>query len=359
MGFAAIDFETANGNANSACQLGIVVVENWRIVAEHVWLIRPPRMFFSPFCVRVHGITARQCVDKPSWETLWPEIQSILTGKLILGHNVGFDAAVLLGCCLHYDLSIPRFELQCTRLISKKTWPASEGHGLAKVANRLGIRFKHHDALEDARASALVAIHAAQKLGIDSIESLEETLGIRRGTVWVDRVRNPRSIRLRRTDSPHEPPSRIEPKHYRDDGLPPRKTSNNKAHRLMEAILETCGQSKPLHGKSIVLVNSLLGLEKADAAGLLKSLGATVQSQINMQTQFVVVGTPEEATVSRVQVQQLGLFGDFPLDQESESIPKYQQEVEKRRELGQPIHILSQRQLLALIPSAAAIVRGS
>jgi hypothetical protein len=34
------------------------------------------------------------------------------------------------------------------------------------------------------------------------------------------------------------------------------------------------------------------------------------------------------------------------------------EEVAKRRELGQPIYLLSPRQLMAMIPAAAAIVRG-
>ncbi len=56
--FVAIDFETANNRPNSACQLGLVVVENWQIVHEAEWLIRPPRLFFSPQLFVYTGFTA-------------------------------------------------------------------------------------------------------------------------------------------------------------------------------------------------------------------------------------------------------------------------------------------------------------
>ena len=41
--FVALDFETADHGADSACAIGIVRVENLRIVAKEAILIRPPR----------------------------------------------------------------------------------------------------------------------------------------------------------------------------------------------------------------------------------------------------------------------------------------------------------------------------
>jgi DNA polymerase III subunit epsilon len=341
--FAAIDFETANNKPNSACQLGIVIVEDWQIVAEYEWLIRPPRMFFSPFCVRVHGITARDCMNEPTWETIWQQAAPILDGLLILGHNVGFDASVLLHSCLHYELTPPRNELQCTRLISKRAWPDRSGHGLAAVAERLGIAFRHHNALEDARASAMVAIHAAKLNDCSDLEDLEETLGLVRGRFGFDHVRNPRTSKLTRETKQEIGNTRIEPRHYRSDGLPIKQAVNRKASLLATAILTQCGDSKPLCDKSVVLVNTLLGLDRSEAEDFLKTLGANLQKSINMQTQYVIVGTSPLSE------------GSDSNDMESE---RCREQVEKRKELGQPIYLISQRQLLAMIPSAMSIVLG-
>ena len=37
---AVLDFETANHQADSACQLGIAILEPWRIVRQKKWMIR-------------------------------------------------------------------------------------------------------------------------------------------------------------------------------------------------------------------------------------------------------------------------------------------------------------------------------
>lgn len=342
--FAAIDFETANRQPNSACQLGIVVVDDWKIVAEHEWLIRPPRMFFSPMCVQVHGITPRDCMNQPTWEVIWQKAAPILDGHLILGHNVGFDASVLLSCCLHFGVGGPRNELQCTRLISKRAWADRSGHGLAAVAERLGIAFRHHNALEDARASALVAIAAAKLNRCNSMEELEESLGLVRGRFGFDHVRNPRTAKINRQSKEEVGNYRIEPRHYRSDGLPLKNAMSRKASLLANAILSSCGDSKPLRDKSVVLLNTLLGLDRSEAEDFLKALGANLQKSINLQTQYVIIGTnplPETNDSSEL------LSG------------KHREEVEKRKELGQPIYLITQRQLLAMIPSAMSIVLGN
>ena len=41
--------------------------------------------------------------------------------------------------------------------MSRRTFPKLERHNLAAVASHLRIALKHHDALSDARASALIA----------------------------------------------------------------------------------------------------------------------------------------------------------------------------------------------------------
>jgi DNA polymerase III subunit epsilon len=353
--FVAIDFETANNRSNSACQIGAVWVEDWKIVHEQVWLIRPPRMYFSPMCVSVHGITPRDCMESPGWDRVWAELQPAVEGQLIVGHNVGFDANVLLGCNQHYDIAISELEIQCTRLIAKRAWPSNDGHGLAKITQHLGILFKHHDALEDARACAWVAIHAAEKLNAKSMEELEESLGLVRGKVRSDIVRNPRTIRQRRTDRIEEPSGRIEPKQFRIDGIP-RRAAAKRPNLVVDSILQSCRNEKPLANKKMVLVNTILNLERQDAIDFLTTLGAIVQANVNMQTQFVVLGAPTQPTQQRYLFQEL----ELSVEEENGESPSERavEEVAKRRELGQPIYLLSPRQLMAMIPAAAAIVRG-
>ena len=337
---AVIDFETANSRPGSACQLGLVRLEDWRIIEEKEWLIRPQRLYFSPQCVRVHGITARDCLTSPEWDRVWDELHPMIDGCVIIAHNVGFDAAVLQGTCQLYDIAVPQFDLQCTRLIAKRTWPGQSGYGLAAIAERLSIQFKHHNALEDARACAQIAIAAAEKSDSENLEDLEEKLGLTRGRIWVDQVRQPRTVRRTRIESVAEPQSRYQPKLFRTDGTPSKTDQIRRTRLRADAILAGCEDVRPLANKHVVLMNTLLGLDRDDSVSFLTKLGAVVQSKMNMQTHYVIMGT---ADTSEVEIADEAPFAE---------------QVAERSKDGQPIRILTQRQLLACIPSGLAIARG-
>lgn len=362
---AVIDFETASSSSNSACQLGVVLLDNWKTTGEYEWLIRPQRMYFSPQCVRVHGITPRDVLNSPQWDKVWDELQPLIDGRTIIAHNVGFDAAVLLGTCRAYDIALPKTDLQCTRLIAKRTWPGQSGYGLAAISERLGIQFKHHNALEDSRACAKIAIAAAEIKTCDSLVDLEQTLGLDRGCIWLDQIRQPRTVRRTRTETIHEPQPRYQAKLFRSDGTPTRQETLRQNRVRVDAILEACGDAKPLAGKRVVLFNSLLGLQRDDAVRFLTQLGAVVQNAINMQTNYVILGpspctTPNEPSIPK-SIDPASPPNDR--DEASGSSPDMNMEhrleqISKRQKDGQPIKILTQRQLLAVVPAGLAIARG-
>ena len=56
--FTAIDFETANGSAASACSVGLVKVRDGRVVDSVSWFIQPPlgHDVFNEWNIRIHGI---------------------------------------------------------------------------------------------------------------------------------------------------------------------------------------------------------------------------------------------------------------------------------------------------------------
>ena len=61
LNFVAIDFETANKYANSACSLAVVTVENGQITKRGYSLIKPPFMQFDEECIAIHEIFAKRC----------------------------------------------------------------------------------------------------------------------------------------------------------------------------------------------------------------------------------------------------------------------------------------------------------
>ena len=95
MTFTAIDFETATGNRNSACAVGIITVENGIITDEYYSLIKPPNNEYNWHNIQVHGITKRDTQNAPTFKRVYPEIKKRLKGKIIVAHDESFDRSVL------------------------------------------------------------------------------------------------------------------------------------------------------------------------------------------------------------------------------------------------------------------------
>ena len=176
MDFTAIDFETATEKANSACSVAVVEVRDGEIVRTYSSLIRPPRLEFSPFNVKIHGITPEMVRHERGFAGVWPELRPFLENRIVVAHNAPFDMGVLKSALLSNHIEPPHFLHCCTVQIARKAWPELPNHKLNTVGDFLHVDFRHHDALEDARACAAIPLAAAKIFGVDSVEELAKTL---------------------------------------------------------------------------------------------------------------------------------------------------------------------------------------
>jgi DNA polymerase-3 subunit epsilon len=173
----ALDFETANPRPGNACQIGLAWIEGDRVVRVEERYIRPRDMEFTfTWC---HGITADHVWDKPEFPEVLEEFRGELDGALVLAHNAGFDAGVMRGCARAYGVRHPKVSYLCTLMIARRVWPELKSKSLGSLARHLGIRFKHHNAAEDAMACAYVAIAAARLLGAFEIADIPARLDAR------------------------------------------------------------------------------------------------------------------------------------------------------------------------------------
>jgi len=156
--FLAIDFETANVSPESACALGLVLVEDGKIKATEHFLIQPPTPYFQ--FTYIHGITWKDVERAENFAELWPKISPWFQDvELICAHNAGFDRRVLEACCTRFNITPPTSPYQCTVKLARETWNLYPTN-LPRVCEFLGIELKHHEALSDARACATIAIQA-------------------------------------------------------------------------------------------------------------------------------------------------------------------------------------------------------
>jgi DNA polymerase III subunit epsilon len=171
MNFVAIDFETANYQANSACSVGLVKVIDNVIVDKAVYLIRPPTREFA--FTYIHGLTWSHVAKQDHFGSLWPKIESLLTGAdFLAAHNASFDKRVLAACCATYGLQIPPLPFQCTVQVARRTWGIYPTK-LSNVCEVLKIELNHHEALSDANACAQIILEAEKAFAANGGSALK------------------------------------------------------------------------------------------------------------------------------------------------------------------------------------------
>lgn len=166
MDFVAVDVETANSDISSICQIGIVVFKEGVIVDEWISLINP-QSHFERMNVRIHGITDVDVKGAPTFSEVATKVTSYFKDHIVISHGP-FDRNSLTKIFSKLNLDFYVESWLDTTSVVRRTWPefAKKGYGLSNVCATLGIEFKHHDALEDAKAAGAVLIEAIKLSGI-------------------------------------------------------------------------------------------------------------------------------------------------------------------------------------------------
>jgi DNA polymerase-3 subunit epsilon len=153
--FTAIDFETAQGKRWSICQVGLVRVEEGKLVNKLNLLVCPPGNIYSGMNTQIHGISANHTYNSPRFASLWPLIRPYIENETVVAHNGAFDFSCLSQTLDYYKLQQPNYRQQCTYKIF--------GKGLAACCSEHRISLNHHDALSDAMACAqLYLLHLSR-----------------------------------------------------------------------------------------------------------------------------------------------------------------------------------------------------
>ncbi|WP_220740226.1 3'-5' exonuclease [Leuconostoc miyukkimchii] len=171
MNFIAMDFETANHEKHSAVSIAIAVVRDNQIVDKFYSLIKP-ETYFSSRNTAIHGLRESDVINAPKFPEIWPIISPLFReDKLVVAHNAAFDNNILKGTLAYYGIEEPHYMLLDTVRSSRKLLPNFENHKLNTVATNLGITLDHHhNALDDAVASANILIYEAEHFGVDKLK---------------------------------------------------------------------------------------------------------------------------------------------------------------------------------------------
>ena len=310
MNFTAIDFETANSSRGSACAVGLCTVEGGRITRFDQRLIRPEPLYFSPFNISIHGITATDVADAPSFAELWPELLASISGPL-MAHNASFDISVIRRCLDDAEIEYPDVDYYCTRVIAKLTWPGMPTYGLDHMAQHLGITFQHHNAAEDARACASVALEACRVQGVASLYDLEQPFVFAAGRLY---------------------PGGYTPCHGRGKDPSIRRQSSQKLRAVdISATVDEFDSEHPFFTKSFAFTGAMTALLRKDAMQAVVDHGGVCHDTVKQDTNYLVLG-------------QKGYIG-YRSGHKSSKMKKVEQMLAK----GLPIEILSEADFVSLL----------
>ena len=243
MNFVAIDVETANSDMASICQIGIARFLGGTLAEEWVSLINPED-FFDFINIDIHGIDEDAVKGAPIFPEVLNKLKYFMEGSICVSHT-HFDRVSIRKAFLKYGIEPLNITWLDSARVVRRTWGefAWKGYGLGNVCQKIGYQFKHHDALEDAKASGQVLLAAIKESKLDL-------------DLWLKRVRQP---------------------------INPEESSSG------SAIQRIGNPEGDLYGEVIVFTGALEMLRK-EAADLASAAGCNVASGVTKETTLLVVG---------------------------------------------------------------------
>lgn len=162
--FTVLDVETANYWEGSICQVGLASYhEDGREMGSYSSLI-DPQDYFAGDLIEIHGITPEDVRGQPTLADIECQFFAMLgSTDVVVSHSM-FDRRSLLQAFPERKQEILGFTWLDTTRVARRTWDEvkKKGYSLSALADRFGIEFKNHDALEDAVTTAKILFLAME-----------------------------------------------------------------------------------------------------------------------------------------------------------------------------------------------------
>ena len=164
--FVCVDVETSNQKPSSICQIGLAFVSDAETISTYSLLIDPEDDFNSNNTA-LHGITKKSVDKAANFADAMSVLREILEPYTLVQHSP-FDKRAFDAACVRYGIEAIDTKWVDSIKVAKSAWPefqSSGGYGLANLTMLLKIDFEHHDAEEDARATAKIVLAAEKTSG--------------------------------------------------------------------------------------------------------------------------------------------------------------------------------------------------
>jgi DNA polymerase-3 subunit epsilon len=167
--YTAIDFETTglSPKLDRAIEIGLVKFDsNFEIVDEYSTLLNPARDVGR---TDIHGVTPSMLVTAPTFGGVASDVCKFINGSILIAHNKRFDLGFLENEFRRSGVKHSELDALCTLELLRSSYPRAPRR-LALACEFLKIEFDAtHEALDDARMAAHIAIHILKRFGYPAI----------------------------------------------------------------------------------------------------------------------------------------------------------------------------------------------
>ena len=112
-----------------------------------------------------------------AFDTVWPGLTALLEGRVLVGYNIGFDAAILQKEAKRAELNWPDPIIVDLMLLYAALEPKAEKLSLDVVAHSVGVQIEgRHTALGDALATAEVFTRMLPRLKAVNVTTVKGVL---------------------------------------------------------------------------------------------------------------------------------------------------------------------------------------
>ncbi len=176
----ALDTETTGLDPARAriVEIGLVPLAGGALdeAAARRWLVRPDTSVPAA-AAAIHGLDDAKLASAPSFAEIWPEVSAFIGERVVVGHDIGFDLAVLRGECVRANLEWTAPRTLCTRLLAEAAGPGLAGYSLEQIAAWLEVQpGPRHAAVGDAVTAGrifLALVHPLREQGIRTLAEAE------------------------------------------------------------------------------------------------------------------------------------------------------------------------------------------
>lgn len=148
--YVLLDLETTGGNASRDRVTEVAAVRfDAGIETARLESLINPQQSIPSFITQLTGIDNSAVQQAPLFEEIAPRLMDMLTGSVLVAHNVRFDHSFLLHEFERAGLPL-RCQTLCTVRLSRRLYPEHRHHGLDAIMQRHGLStLSRHRAMGD------------------------------------------------------------------------------------------------------------------------------------------------------------------------------------------------------------------